>query len=67
LNETKKKLNELTATESFPNPGDFPEGSLQSQAAARTLASRERDGDQGVTEDGRPYIVFKVILQSFVG
>lgn len=59
LNEKKKKLGELTATESLPNPGNFPVGSLQSRAAARTLASRERDGDQGVTEDGWPYIVFR--------
>jgi hypothetical protein len=59
LNEKKKKLDELTATESLPNPGSFPVGSLQSRAAARTLASRERAGDQGVTEDGWPYIVFK--------
>jgi hypothetical protein len=32
---------------------------FESRAAARTLASRERDGDEGVTEDGWPYIVFK--------
>jgi hypothetical protein len=59
LNEKKKKLNELTATESLPNPGNFPVGSLQSRAAARTLASREREGDQGMTEDGRSYVVFR--------
>lgn len=59
LNETKKKFDELTATESLPNPGNFPVGSLQSRAAARTLARRERDGDQGVTEDGLSYVVFK--------
>jgi hypothetical protein len=59
LKEKKKKLDELTATESLPNPGNFPVGSLQSRAAARTLASRERDGDQGTTEDGWPYIVFR--------
>ena len=59
LNKKKNKLDELTATESLPNPGNFPVGSLQSRAAARTLASRERDGDQGMTKDGLSYIVFK--------
>jgi hypothetical protein len=33
----------LPATDSGPNPGDFPVGSLESRAAARTMLGRQDD------------------------
>jgi hypothetical protein len=47
LHDTKNKIDELAA-DTLPNPANFPVGSLQSRAAARILASKQRPGDEGV-------------------
>lgn len=46
----------LSATASVVHPADFPVGSLESRAAARTLLRKLRPGDQGATEDGGWYL-----------
>lgn len=61
LNGLSEAEGGTTATSSLPRPEDFPVGSVESRAAARLVVQQGglRENDEGVTEEGHPYFVFK--------
>jgi hypothetical protein len=61
LNGKNRTRGEMTATESEPHPGNFPLGSVESRAAARSMIrpGKLRAGDTGNTEEGHYYVVVR--------